>query len=317
MPSLRLTYPSSVTRLLLLMLLQMMMIFPPAHANDNAVPASIFHHSYQDLQKQHQRFDIDSTIFNPVFINYIMVLTSDRQKLNKQDVNDAVDRWNYIAQSKLDHISFNSEHFDRFAALSNNNDSNCSNEYACHIDKRDLQLLRRWLRWRELLVAHNSATVDMTRGELLKLNTEHHSALQRTLFRLSRDEVGRMLLDNALSQGTIIRVRSLDGMHGYFDFSKNEIVIDKTVAYHEFNLRYLAHELVHVLNKDNTNSIMEEVFAELIGLHVQNSVTSITIKEHPYTVFVRHLLHAHYGNLNIDNEIESHLQNAGMKYSIK
>jgi len=310
-------YPSSVVKLLIIIMLQMMMTWHPALASDNSVPASIFRHSYHDLQRHHQRFDVDSTIFNPVFINYMLALTNNNSHLDKNAIEAAVNRWNYIAESKHDMISFDTDHFERFAALSNNNDVDCSINHACNIDKQDLQTLLRWLQWQELLVAQSTTSRDMNRKQLLQLNTEYNNSLHRTLFKLSRDKVGKMLLENALSKGTKIKVRSLDGLHGYFDFKKNEIVIDETVANHEFNLRYLAHELVHVLNKENNNSIMEEVFAELIGLHVQNSVTAISINEHPYNVFVRHLLHPHYGSLHIDNAIESHLYKAGMKYSIE
>lgn len=287
-------------------------------AESNAVPARIFRHSYvAGISQHHQPYDVDHTIFNPIFVNYILAMSYSQDQLGAEDIEAAVNRWNGIATSKKTMIQYNPEHFKRFAALSNNNDANCNKARACTIEKQDLRVLFRWLRWHESLIPGDASDNDMTRKQLLSLNPKHDKDLHKTLFSLSHNRIGKILLQNALKSHVQILTKPLDGMYGYYDFKENEIVIDPSVIENEFNIRYLAHELVHVLNHDNTNSIMEEVMAELIGLHVQNAITGIGIHEHPYAVFISRLLHPQYGQLKINNHIETYLHSAGMKYALQ
>lgn len=310
--SLRHTAVLSLTSLLLISL----HVQAADPADLNAVPASIFRHSYvASISHHHQPYDVDHTIFNPIFVNYILALSYSHDHLNATDIKSAVSRWNNIAQSKKTMIQFKPEHFKRFAALSSNNRTDCNIARACTIEKHDLRILFRWLRWHESLLLGDTSNEEMTRAQLISLNPQHSKALHKVLFSLSRNSVGRLLLKNSMKSHVHIQIKSLNGMYGYYDARESEIAIDPSVIENEFNIRYLAHELVHVLNHDNTNSIMEEVMAELIGLHVQNAITGIGIHEHPYNVFVSRLLHPQYGKLMINNHIESYLQNAGMKYA--
>ena len=281
-------------------------------SDSNSVPASVFRNSLQySNSTQDYNSKVNHTIFKLDFIHYIVTQNRNQGPIDLITLRRMVKNWNSVATSPKEIIKFKDNHFYRFASLSRNN-SDCSSIYPCRIDLTDVNILIKWMDFQVRKITHKPTNDGLIKSNVKILNPTNHNNLHKTLVMINSDPVGASLIQNAISYGTIIRVEELSGKHGYYNFTRNEIVIDPKILNYEFNMRYLIHELVHATNHTKNNSISEEVLSEIIGLSVQNRITNIPFEMNPYSMFVEHLLHANYGSLPVTNNIQQSLGQTGI-----
>ncbi len=280
--------------------------------NTNYIPASVYRNSLPRTSANlSTRSDIQNSIFRIDFLNLLIAINREEGALDNNRLRSAVMAWNAVASGFKEKIKFVPEHFYIMAGLDSNNTTECDQQTNCTISLGDIIVLHKWM---DFNVNHINAINDSTRinSYIKRINHVPNRKLSRILRAILHDPIGYKLVANALDQNTSIEIRELSGKHGFYNYTRNKIVIDPKVINYEFNMRYLVHELVHVTNKQSNNSVDEEVLAELIGLEIQNHITDIPFEQHPYSTFVEHLLHPDYGNLPISNNINKSLTRAGI-----
>ncbi len=279
----------------------------------NEIPASVYRNSLHDIFiNTPSHHNIRQSIFKPEFLGYLAYLVSTSQTLDEHALRGSINRWNAVASEKSEQIHYNPVHFMRVASLHREGNNLCTRVSECTISLEDINILRTWLSWRlNYIVTIPHTTIDTT--QLSLLNPSKQPRLQTALQKLSHNQAGVALIQQALDSGLVIRLGQLQGSHGYYDFNEHTITLDPSVVNYEFNLRYLVHELLHACNTAEENSITEEVLAELIGLRIQNQITGIRFELNPYLVLVEHVLHPEYGQLSFNNDIYGELAIAGIE----
>jgi len=279
----------------------------------NGIPASVFRNSLEDLPKHYYASsNIENTLFRPEFINLLININREEGPLDIFRLRSAVQNWNTVTTGRNESINYNIDHFYKFAALGNKDKSSCINQTECVIDLSDIIIAQSWLRWQPRQVNIKN-TPDFSIPLLGPLVKTHDARLLQSLESIYKHPVGKKLIEHALKTRLKIDIQPLSGKHGHYSFSENLVVIDPKVVNYEFNQRYLIHELVHASNQTISNSIEEEVFAEYIGLMIQNEMTQVPFEINPYAIFVDHVLHDEYGNLPSRNNIKGHLSALGIK----
>ncbi|NOY67322.1 MAG: M48 family metallopeptidase [Gammaproteobacteria bacterium] len=277
----------------------------------NGIPASVFRNSLNNLPSHYYSSSkIKNSIFRPDFINLLVNINREEGPMDIFRLRDAVDNWNTVTTNRNESIKYNGKHFYRFAALGDTDKTNCLSETDCTIDLGDIIVAQSWFRWQP----HQStlSSKEQNRPSLEAIAKQPDQKLLKTLQSIYRNPIGERLIEHALKTNLKIELRVLEGKHGYYSYNDNLIVIDPKVINYEFNMRYLVHELVHASNQTISNSIEEEVFAEYIGLMVQNQITDIPFELSAYSMFVDHVLHDEYGQLPVNNNIKGQLLALGI-----
>jgi len=281
--------------------------------NTNYIPASVYRNSLQKVSANlSTRSDIQNSIFRIDFLDLLIAINREEGALNIERLRSAVMVWNAVASGFKERIKFVPEHYYIMASLDDNNTTECDQQTNCTISLRDIIVLHKWINFNvhHINAINNPAQINSLTE---KINLETNRNLSKVLRAILHDPLGYKLVANALNQNTSIEIRELSGKHGFYNHTENKIVIDPKVINYEFNMRYLVHELVHVMNKQSDNSVDEEVLAELIGLEIQNHITDIPFEQHPYSTFVEHLLDPDYGRLPISNNINKIMARAGIE----
>lgn len=254
--------------------------------------------------------NIENTIFNP---NFILFLSKQQQKhntLSNSYVENAVSIWNSDVADKRKKIRYQQEHFNKLAMLSVTQDD-CDDE-ECEVDGEALAILHYWMSDIAIAIKSSTAIKNIKSSELKRINIDNDKYIDTALEKIIKTSVGKQLLVNALNNNITIRSKILHNQKGYFDCRHRVVVIDPTVASYIFKINCIIHELVHATNPDNDNSIFEETIAEIIGMRVQDNITDIDISCSPYVIFTDRLLDQDYGNYPVRNNIEKHLDQAGI-----
>lgn len=261
------------------------------------------------------RRNIANTIFHPNFVLYLSRQQKKFHTLNESHVKNAISIWNNNVVDKREIIHYQQEHFNKLAMLSKTVNE-CDDYEGCVVNGEELAVLRYWM---SDIVAEVVETAEMkiiNPSELKLLNIENDKNIGKALEIIMGDPVGQQLISHAIGRNITIRPENLHNHKGYFEYASKTIVIDPTVASYILKINCIVHELVHAISVDNDNSVFEETFAEMIGMAVQDRITDIDISCNPYIVFIDRLLDPHYGKYPVRNNIEKHLQQAGIVIKI-
>ncbi|MCK4744040.1 MAG: hypothetical protein KAT25_09490 [Sulfuriflexus sp.] len=261
------------------------------------------------------RRNIVNTIFHPNFVLYLSGQQKKFNTLNESHVKKAISIWNNNVVNKREMILYQQEHFNKLAMLSKTVDE-CDDNYGCVVNGEDLAVLRYWMSDIVAEVVETAAMQIINPSELKLLNIENDKNIGKALEIIMGDPVGQQLISHAIGRNITIRPENLRDHKGYFEYASKTIVIDPTVASYILKINGIVHELVHAISVDNDNSVFEETFAEMIGMAVQDRITDIDISCNPYIVFIDRLLDPHYGKYPVRNNIEKHLQQAGIVIKI-
>lgn len=176
------------------------------------------------------------------------------------------------------------------------------------ISMRDLDILFYWISPVEPRPVNNQK-----RFRPIDIGHAYNNAdLIRLIGLIAKDPLGRILVNNVITQGITFNIRSLRNYAAIYDPRSGKITLDPTVLLNEFKINFLAHELVHALNPSSTNSIYEETYAEIIAMGIQDRITNIPISCHPYVVFLDRLESPAYGNLPLNNDFKKYLISNGI-----
>jgi hypothetical protein len=257
------------------------------------------------------RRNIAATIFHPDFVLYLSEKLQHYDALGEQQISNAVAIWNSAVGDKRRALRYRQADFYKMATLDGEVEE-CEDNGECAVSKEDLDVLRDWMEGRSAEILDVWAFQTLQPVDLQKINAENNRDIGRALDMIVQDPVGRRLVANAVAGGITIRSWQLTEDKGYYDCPVKSIVVDPTVAGYVFKINCIVHELVHAVNPDKDNSVVEETLAEMIGMAVQDRITDIDISCHPYVVFVDRLLDPEYGTYPLTNNIEQHLRQAGI-----
>ena len=274
--------------------------------NSTGVPASVYRNSLSNLPSHHyySSNNVQKSIFRPDFINLLVNINREEGPLDIFRLKEAVDSWNTVITGRNELITYDAKHFHTFSKLGEIDKNNCSTQNDCKIDLGDIIIIQSWLRWEPTFKVESTGN---KKPALHSLQNKESSKLTDLLNKISKNDIGRKLIDHAIKTGLQVKLKKLGGKHGYYSYNENLVVIDPKVINYEFNLRYLVHELVHASNQTIKNSIEEEVLAEYIGLMIQNQITEIPFELNAYSIFIDHVLHDEYGKLPVSNNIQGQL----------
>lgn len=262
------------------------------------------------------RRNIANTIFNPNFILYLSRQQKIFNTLNESDIKDFVEQWNTRVADRREIIHYKQGHFNKLANLSKSG-KECNDIEGCTIKHDDLAVLQYWMSDITVDVAEAASTDSISPAALKRMNIENDPNIEKALEIIMEDPVGSQVIANIINLNATVRSEKLHAHKGYFEYLPKTIVIDPTVVDYIFKINCIVHELVHASSLGKDNSIFEETYAEIIGMAVQDRITGIDISCHPYVVFIDRLLDSHYGKYPVRNNIEKHLQKAGIVIKIK
>lgn len=270
--------------------------------------------SAQLLRCGYIRREIAPTIYAPAFVSLLAASVVRDEPVSREAVREAVAAWNAQVVRPSSAITLEPDHFDKMASLAERPHSDCGLRGTCLLDAADLAVLRRWLNLQLPAPVRRAAPAAPSAAELACMNIDDDQAVRKALLTIAQDPVGRRLVTHAARRGATVCARSLRGPSAYCDcVDEPAIVVDPTVASYIFKLNCLVHELVHTVNPTDDNSVTEEALAEIIAMQVQDRITGVSLSCHPYVVFVDRLLDSSYGRLPINNDIEAHLSQVGIK----
>lgn len=153
-----------------------------------------------------------------------------------------------------------------------------------------------------------------------KLNPSQEPNLKKALAAINQDAQGRLLLEQMIKNGYTIRrdVIKEQGVAGYTDPDKHEIVINAKLRTAEAFLSTIGHEMFHVIPDiagDRKDSQREEAFAEAGGdalaarILRQNPLIAVSIER---LEEIQQMTEANYKDLPIDSRIEESIRAIGI-----
>jgi hypothetical protein len=255
--------------------------------------------------------DVHKTIFDPNFIIFLSKQQEAYNGISADRLKKMVHEWNTGLDDRRKHITFNQQHFNKFAVLPNGN-TDCQN-HSCLITHESLSFLIEWMSGITVNPKISQKNVNhIDDFDLEWINIENNKDIDNALRLIARQSVGKRLIYNAIEHYIFIKASQIHHHEGYYDCKHKEIVIDPTVVSYPFKINCIVHELVHAANSRQDNSILEETVAEIIGMKIQDSITQIDISCSHYFVFVTRLIDERYAGLPVRNKIIEDLERTGI-----
>jgi len=309
------SYTPHMPRLLLL-LIAFLPGIPLASTIPQPLPAEIPARCKQQtgaIRPCYYAHEIDKTILAPPFVLFLhqgwprlAEYTGDTfdpdAGLAARQMRTLVERWRLTDTRLSAQLEYNEVHFGKIARL-------CP-PYTGKVQQNDLDLLHRWLQRNGNLPDAREPGAVLDDAEMQRLAPAASAALLGLLQTVAGDPLGRRLLRTALARGVVIRAQALQDIQAFYNPADRLLVLDHSVLRSEWKIHVLVHELVHSVNEQPENSLVEEAVAQIIGSGVQDRITGIPMACHPYYVFADRLLR--YDGLQSINNISACLEKAGI-----
>lgn len=298
-------------------LLGLLPVFPLQGGSVQPLPAEIPARCKQQtgtIRPCYYAHEIDNTILAPPFVLFLSQRWSGLAEfteaafdadtgLDSGQMRGLVERWRMSDARLAGRLEYNERHFAKIAGL-------CP-PYTGKVQKNDMDLLHRWLQRNGNLPEVREPGAPLGDGAIGRLAPGADTALYGLLKTVDGDPLGRRLLHTALARGVEIHMQSLQDIQAFYNPADKRLVLDYSVLKSEWKIHVLVHELVHSVNEQRENSLVEEAVAQIIGSGVQDRITGVPMACHPYYVFADRLLR--YDGLLSINNISACLDKAGIE----